>query len=1497
MNTKGIKFLAVVAVMAMAFAAFAVFAPAEEQNDATAVKIYGNAEIDVDPTYTTNVSTQLTKIYISDDATVKVKGQASQAMTFYVQNGKILELDIKVAQTQPFTIYTVTGDLEKATTSAGSVGGANGKAVLETTAFTFQGEAGQTVYYKAAYGEYKVTYSDGAFTGVWDWDDGYHVNAMVGADKAFTNLTALAFGGNVTVAGGQTIEIVNSSVAGAVTGLTYGIYFKDTSGQTTSGTYYAPSSNVGTIEFVNAADSVTISSGSVAITTSGTSVKAVSAVGVATPEANPVVVTGNTSVEGLVVSGALKSGDLTFSGKVSTAASFASGGTVTIANKSEIGSTTIANTGKVVVKAGNEILSEPDNPTTCNLTVTGSGTLVLQNEKLWNPSNTTSLIINTTGVSGLVDTSAITKTFEGKQDISTSIIAENQTYELIENTTVSSDLTVKGILIVDPGVTFTVEENAKVILTGKMSQIINNGKIIVKAKGSNHGISIEGGAFVNNGTIELTAKAGATGNTFSVSENAVKFENNGNFSVSKNDTVAFDKFTNGSKGTFTVNGSISKVGAKTTITNSGKVVINGTTITANTEITIKGSGSLSITSMKLSSAGYFKVIGKDGTTTTGTVQMTTSGSDAATIRGLTVSGTKIWSVGYLDVKGSMGVAMPTQAGDNDTVTMAFTKNISVSDSFTVPKSVTLAFDADNATNMNVAGNMSINKDSKKSGVAANSLALTVTGRVYDGANSFGAATYYAAKYQNADNSVVYTTLKKAIEEAEIADVMTVTTGIITVSEDITIPAEMTVEADSIIYVGANNSAPVSVYVEPTGRFVANTAIYLVNGSIYAEDSTDIDSSSVHANVVVQEDGEEDILFQSLNVALAAASPGDTIVLESQAYVLSRGSIEIPAGVKVDATVNNTPFILIASEMDVLGTLIVNDFKFVAENNDDIGITVVGFIKDGTPSYSEIPDHWFTPVGVSYEETTLDYNLEEITYYVITSLDNLQAAVFAADDSKVTVEGKAKLGDVTIIGTEDQPAEVTFNDDVSAGTITLDNAIIIAKPGNEISATFADEYGAITIRGAYVAEGRKDVNIYSLGENGVYMSGPINDTEDGTYYILFEGKTGMNNAVIGWGKYAEEPAVYPTVTFAGDTLATGNKNQILNINDNAVDKAGIVTVAGSLTADNGSRIYIAADVDVLGTLAAKEAVTGTTNGTVNVAGDIFLGATQATIYDGDAAIAAYGYTTGTATYGHKVTGTRAVATLAGKIVMDETDELKYFITAMAGTEIEESIIEDMKSMDIVIDGVLWLTVYGTSSYSMDGLKAPIKDCTVDKIYDVNGREIAKFSQKYGVIYDNTAAPLDSIVTVYITVDYAIFEVVIKTDASIKAVYIDNILTYTGQNENQFVMPRMEAGTHTVSVEPATGYTADKAYLYTDLGTLLKGLKFTFNEDDCIVTEDANHVLHYTVVYNVAGTEKIVDPEPLPPEQVSEWTVTTILLLVLVILIAIMAVIVALRLNRS
>ena len=93
-----------------------------------------------------------------------------------------------------------------------------------------------------------------------------------------------------------------------------------------------------------------------------------------------------------------------------------------------------------------------------------------------------------------------------------------------------------------------------------------------------------------------------------------------------------------------------------------------------------------------------------------------------------------------------------------------------------------------------------------------------------------------------------------------------------------------------------------------------------------------------------------------------------------------------------------------------------------------------------------------------------------------------------------------------------------------------------------------------------------------------------------------------------------------------------------------------------------------------------------------------------------------------------------------------------------------------------------------------------------------------------------------------------------------------------------------GIHLISVTVDAGYACD------NIGITYNGVAIT-PAGIFVEADDAGSVLAVT------GDVYIPEPEPVTPEEKSEWTITTILLVILVILIAVMAVIVALRLNRS
>jgi len=663
----------------------------------------------------------------------------------------------------------------------------------------------------------------------------------------------------------------------------------------------------------------------------------------------------------------------------------------------------------------------------------------------------------------------------------------------------------------------------------------------------------------------------------------------------------------------------------------------------------------------------------------------------------------------------------------------------------------------------------------------------------------------------------------------------------------------------------------------------------VNGKIVAANTADIDDSSVYAHVKTEANGG--VTYTSLEVALAEASSGDTIEL-NRTYVLYAGKeLTIPAGVTVDATASDdyhTEFVVIGSDLTVNGTLIVDDFYFVATTDDSKELTVTGFLMAENPGAAATEDKWFTPIGVSYVQTITNANGDDVEYFIITGLSNIQYAIDNSDDKEVTIEGKAKLDDVSLSGGEGDAAIVNFRKDVNAGTITLDNVRLVFSDGKKINATVADSQGSIVLKGGYAVDG---FEIYSIGE-GVYMTGEITDHADATYSITFNGRTGMEEGVISWGHYVvtDGHLVYPTIVFAGDTLSAGKKNEIRVIGEREWYGHDIVTVSGTLTAAASNRLLVGADIEVTGSLAANEKSSAGTAGILDLEGDVYIGTTRLDIYNADEVVSSGGHLFAPLRFGNPgYDYTADVAVLSGKANIDG------YLVVLAGSAVDTGVTEDFDSFDIFVDGSLWITIYkgdeASGTFYLDGLKAPVMNAKVSKIVNQDDVEVAVYDDTYNVVKaSKRPISFGTDDAVYFNVKYDVFTIYIKTDASIKTVYLDGILMKTGQQENQFYLENQTAGKHTISVEPMTGYTAANAYLYDDNGVALPGLTFSFDREDCVQLADGSY--GFNIWYNVAGTQ-LVEPEIA----VAGWDITTILLLVLVILIAIMAVIVALRLNRN
>lgn len=1525
MNTKGIKFLAVLAVMVMAFAAIVALAPAD--NDSNAVVVFNDDSVVRDPTVIDDTVTAA-KFYISDDATVKIKDIKASSLTFYVQNGKELELDFKQAAAttsytpkvdKSITIYTVTADQQRVTTSTvdlGNAGGEDGtvkgKIILMDTEFTFTGADKQNIAYTALMPVLVETITTSGYF-VTEVDTmGYFGNyAYISASDV---LAGVEVGSYVAVAKGQSIES-----GASIDNLNYGVEVASVEDAAVIHTYYAIGMNAGAVTIESEREYVTVLNGTVTVNNGTASVRASSAIA----GASAIELT-YADKDMIAVSGVLSSGSMTVSGKVQFPANgFTVNGTLTL-NASAVvdsGMVKVGDSGKLILR--NEWKDKAEK-----LKISGTGFVVAENEKLWQYDDKNKPILKFEGgFTGQYDVSAITKNADVYDAFADATIEKNQTFTMIGDTVVANQFTIEGILVINEGVTLTVTQTnnygASITVQGQYAQIINYGTIIIKTtvpfEGQVAGLHVLGGSVLNYGTISASSLAKAAGDdqnpateTFVVdyvdttatparpTALGYGFVNDGTISIGKYDTANLDsKFTN--------NGSVSVVGSliADSFVNGGLFTLNNAKVTTGDDgkftVTMTPGAELKISAVDVA-PGVEIIIQNDlddsdpavpanyiSVTAPGNYSANATDSEVELVRitGITVTDTSTFLVSKLDLSGNIG----TKADVADPAILATKGYIDVSGIATIGKGYALDFSVE--TILDVSGDFTVSKDvtaAVEDPTAATpalldmNLFIIATGTVTD-VPAILDAGYVGAKYELSSGAVIYTNLADAIPAAVQAEVANIEVGddkdagyYVTIDDDLVIPEGLTIDGKFIVI-----DDMATVVVQAGARF-SFTQVVVENGMITAEDVNDIDYEAILADVKEQDDESTAAACMSLEVALMFATPGDVITLANP-YYTADANLVIPEGVTVDATkVEGTEwnFTMVNSNLTVDGKLIVDQFAFVATTDDTISITVNGFIYDECTTGACFVPWWYNPFGVSYPWT----DDEDHTWFVITNIGKIQEAIDEADDAEVTVQGDAKLDELNVHGRDDMPATVNFTGDVEIGVINIDDTTLNFTDGKKISTTVKDALGSITIIGAY---SDRDLSIFSLDDKGVYMDGVVTDTAtpkiDGsstsTYSIRFDGITGMDGssrAAIDWTN--DEKA--PSILFAGETTVIGKKAYINY--DDETGAPGIATITGLLYVDSGARLTINASTEVLGGLVAAERTEESVPGTIDTNGNIFIGMLMSDIYDFSVI------------YVEPEVATGADAYASGKISLAQG----CFIYLASGATVDPAIVEDLDTLNIYVDSELWFTLFGyeNDDWGLDYLKVPMFNADLAIVLDGYEEAIACMiiPTTRDVIYqledDRTISEYGN--AIYIGLNYNIFDVKIKTDGSVKAVYIDGILMETGNVANIFTMKDVAAGTHKVTVEAATGYDADKCVLYTELGTILPGMAFTFTEYDCTeVSEDGAP----TVVYNINGTE--IQPEPVPPtpEEESQWTITTILLVILVVLIAIMAVIVALRLNRS
>ena len=1137
-----------------------------------------------------------------------------------------------------------------------------------------------------------------------------------------------------------------------------------------------------------------------------------------------------------------------------------------------------------------------------SVTITNNGTLVTTGAKLTNEGNLnvygtltgdTSTIINNGTVSVLSDKASVPE-MGGTGSVNTSAVSDeatisgtlktgDTTFTSTQIVTVTGDLrlvsgtvlTIQGTLNIPENVSVTIEDGAKLIISGQTAKVENNGTILIQSTGAPNntndigGLQLNGGIFTNNGTISAqylpTGTASGADRTIITVGASATLKNAGTVSIGADSAISVSgTFDNEAGATFDMGGTF--YGA---YNNAGTVNISGVAAKLNNKDptiaqtaegaivninALTGTVNVSDASMKAPTDKTFANAGSS--------VIINAGSDY-TIGGIVIesiiqtegsgSNEKIYKA--LDVSGTATVTTTgTSAPYNASVVRLSGDRIVISDSFTIGAGTTFRLGQSGETKVYVTGTLNITSNAvavpssvPTQNVPAMAMSVQgtvnvyVTGEIASLTNlksnvinvNMNAAAY--TTIANAITTYHYTTLAAAVEAVADATPKTVNVyGTNDVETEITIINGMTVTMNDGAVLNIKDDANVDVVSGGRIVFTANNKVN-VDGSLYLEVERTAVSNAGNNTIVsdVKSTDGTDALYTNLANAIEMANEGDTIELYASEVTVDT-PLTIKAGVTVDT--KGKIFKVEGTTLTVNGTLFVNgpNSTFVVENGKETyqvaKVTVNGYVKS-TNQILFGSASW-TPAGAYYNTTE-----NGSRYYYITTAANGIANVNNANDG-VHLHGELNLGSVTVTGTETADAEVIIETNaVVSGNITLDKAILTVN--GKLSGAITDGNGTVSI-----PSGTTFVNtVFSV----------IADEDDVTEFIVTGQVTAeAKKTVTVAGAVVIENATVNFMTVDGEATVRGavySTNLLINGTLNVDESANLIV--------EGSGSYVA----VAGTLTIAVSSPDTAAGSANI-DKLYVGVG---IVDGKIADMTDG-------------------SVSGNI---DTTGINAYVSA--NSTVPEEVLA-LNSIEFYVEDVLWITVYGTEATVND---APVQDAdflgwatTADAEEPIEENNTADYTFTISEI-EATGGVL------YAVLNYEIYDVIVVTDGGIASVAIDgNILaqgTYTGtvQGSNVFVISGLTAGEHKLSYTLKAGFEGTPTM--TIGGQTISGDIFTLSG-----TPEAN-ADSVDVIINLAGTQPATGGSTGSSDD--GLGLTDYLLIILVVLIVIMAIMVAMRLMRS
>ncbi len=952
--------------------------------------------------------------------------------------------------------------------------------------------------------------------------------------------------------------------------------------------------------------------------------------------------------------------------------------------------------------------------------------------------------------------------------------------------------------------------------------------------------------------------------------------------------------------------------------------VDATQTTTDADGSKKGNYTLTVTDAQLAPAkGKTDVIGDKANQITISAVATPNSGDGTGDSLATVSGIKIvegvvskttkptdsefveisskYYIATMDVSGS--IAVSTQYKGTDTVTVTGTAavdftgktGIVVSDGAVL--SVGAKVTVTNAGVMNVAGKVESVVDGSASnsgkavfsnGIAvAPGVALTVTGNGSVRSNTALAGTVNATNYSEGTPKIEnYVTLDAALAMVN-ADGNTVKQlnimGANKVTASATLPADVTAKQDTgeknVITIGEKAGDDITITIAK-GAVFKNNGKTIVNGTLYAEDKTNVKGTDIISDVYSEQFGEDGkavrngwAQWTNLVNALNGAEAGQTITISKDK---DAGDVEIAADTEIKAGVtlkvpSDTATLLLKNgvTLTVNGKLITeqaikaeNSFDVEARNvakatdnssavivngvfasTEAINYGYVAPIKGTDGKYTPQANTAGAPIAGAYYATK-DYD------YVVSPL-TVAIASIADIEGEIAVKGAVSEGDIAFAATEGVKTIAVGADTLANPAKTVTSLTVASITLSEGAAVTGGVFNGSIIVGANTVtlKGATGLSAAEKSEKLV-LNGTLKvDVKDGSFQVAAGTAVANGLTIVAGGKGKASVA-------AGATLEAG-KSGIVGIDAITVD--GTLSVPATYNAKIDTLV-------VNGAVSVATATSEKTAGTLKIT-ELYVGM-DPSVYDKSA--------------------TAANASVSGPITVDDS---AYIIAGSALDEDAQKNIEALENSTVFnVNGKVWFTVYakGTDkTITVD--KAPITDAILTGWTDKNGKlimESGKPTFKVTVGGDNEK--VDAVIKT------DIYNIVIKADEGIADVYLNGQAMYyglvNGTNGYYYAYTAtVSAGDYKVTYTLKNGWSGEAKLT----GDNVTGTSFKATGTPVIGDS-------IQLVYQLSGVEKSGYVEPVTPSEDNGddgLTITDYLLIVLVVLIVIMAIIVAMRLMRS